>query len=345
MKDASNTQLDVRFVRRLQDGLLGLKSPTANELQAAVAYVTSDGLDALNSLGVRIGRATVGVAHQITEPDALKQLQSGGAQIRIADVEGEFHPKLYLIRYDDSIGAVVGSSNLTRGGILSNEEANVLLQGPKHQPPLNEILGYEEDLWLTKSVPLTQEFLESYKRRWESSPVKDRAREGVGAEIARSITSELLSKSLASAPRFWICVTSPQNFKICIAHGKWGVDRQVNTIRDVRTGDLLAFYVKGEYRFSGLYRMTSSVYHDSKPLWPNKLYPWRVNIEPMTAVRTAEAALLLPRLSFVRSMDKWGTYFEREMIRVDQSDFKSIAGTIKPGTTSSRTGLNPRSHF
>ena len=111
---AFNQQLEIKFVRRLQDGLLGLKSPTANELQTAVAYVTSDGLDAVNALGVRVARATVGVAHQITEPDALMRLQSSGSQIRIADVDGEFHPKVYLIRYDDSIGAIVGSSNLTR---------------------------------------------------------------------------------------------------------------------------------------------------------------------------------------------------------------------------------------
>ena len=88
--------MEIKFVRRLQDGLLGLKSPTANELQTAVAYVTSDGLDAVNALGIKIVRATVGVAHQITEPEALMRLQSSGSQIRIADVVGEFHPKVYL---------------------------------------------------------------------------------------------------------------------------------------------------------------------------------------------------------------------------------------------------------
>lgn len=322
-----------------------LKSPTVNELQTAVAYVTSDGLDALASLDVRIGRATVGVAHRITEPDALTRLQSVGAQVRIADVEGEFHPKVYLVRYDDSIGAVVGSSNLTRGGILSNEEANVLLQGPKHASPLNEILEYEEDLWLTKSMPLTPEFLESYRSRWEISAAKERAREDVGRDVMRSVTAELVSKSLASARNFWICVTSPQNFKLCIAHGKWGVQWQKRTIEEVRKGDLIAFYIKGAHEFKGVYRVISSVYYETKPIWTDKLYPWRVNFEPMTGVRSAEAMPILPRLSFVRSMDNWGTYFQREMKRLDQSDFKSIAGTIRPGRASNWNGLNLPTHW
>jgi len=61
----------------------------------------------------------------------LEALHQNGKWVRVISPEehgGNLHAKVYLVtRSDKSLWAMVGSANLTRPGLTSNQEACVLL--------------------------------------------------------------------------------------------------------------------------------------------------------------------------------------------------------------------------
>jgi len=80
----------------------------------------------INSGGAVV--AAIGVDQQGTSQQGLELLLQAGAQVFIFHNPGAetFHPKYYLFRRDVQEGvAIVGSSNLTRGGLYENFEFSV----------------------------------------------------------------------------------------------------------------------------------------------------------------------------------------------------------------------------
>jgi HKD family nuclease len=57
-----------------------------------------------------------------------------------------FHPKLYYGRTLESFTAILGSANLTKGGLLSNEELSFLIDGSTADESHLKILQYLERL-------------------------------------------------------------------------------------------------------------------------------------------------------------------------------------------------------
>lgn len=88
--------------------------------------------------------------YQITDPEALWQLVSNGAEVRyvpIDDPNGRLHAKVYYaIRKDGSQFAFIGSANLTYDGLFRNQEAGVLFDS-REQGDLATIKKISE--WLT----------------------------------------------------------------------------------------------------------------------------------------------------------------------------------------------------
>ncbi len=324
--------MEVKFFRKLSDGLVQLKNPHSKNLDVAVAFVRNDGLDLVTSLGLQISRGVIGDAFSTTEPAAIERLIHGGSEIRIAEVEGGiFHPKVYLMPYDDSLAAFVGSSNLTRGGIESNEEANIVLRGRKKEVPIPGLLDYFMELWNIKSSETTDEWLKRYKARYESLPKSRLITEQEGSKLTRAISLDVAEALSSRASRHWIVVTSPKNFRICLANGLWGVNRQTATINEVSPEDIVTFYVKGWMNFRGVYRVTSRPFYDLTKLWPDKPYPWRVRIQPTTQAGSAGASQLRNELEMIKDPAVWGTYFQREMIPVSRDDFDAILSRMKRG--------------
>jgi protein involved in polysaccharide export with SLBB domain len=58
----------------------------------------------------------------------------------------------------------------------------------------------------------------------------------------------------------------------------------------MRPGDEIAFYVTGVQEFGGIARVTSKMYEDRTPVWPQgkknlpEPYPWRVDAEPVVVL-------------------------------------------------------------
>lgn len=322
--------MEISFARGLRDALSGLSDPAAGDLDAAVAFVTESGLDVVDSLGLRVRQGIVGDAFHITEPSAIKRLIRAKASVRIAQTQtGVFHPKVYLLPYDDTLAVVVGSSNLTAGGMISNEEANVVLKGPKADSPLPGIKNYYSEIWGANSIQVTEEWLDEYRGEYESMSPALRNDEHAKARAVNKISLRVAERQSESAAKHWIVVTSPENFKICMANGLWGVERQKKSIEEVAPGDAVTFYVKGDKNFRGMYRVESRKFYDPTPMWPNKVYPWRVRINPTSQLSTMAAGSIASRLGFIKDPTVWGTYFQREMISIEKDDFLRILGHMK----------------
>ncbi len=96
-------------------------------------------LDAVS--GGKSLRLLVGL-NAATSPKALRALH-GRFGVEIRYFTGRFHAKLYL--FDDS--AMLGSSNLTEGGLQSNREAVIVLDQREDAATVDELRAVFKELW------------------------------------------------------------------------------------------------------------------------------------------------------------------------------------------------------
>lgn len=114
-----------------------LSSGNYTKLKIVVAFAKQSGIGRLfnNLMNYRNSggnlEAVVGIDHRITTYQALQQLSTlSNNNLFIHHDRGatDFHPKVYIFEKDNSPEAIlIGSSNLTTGGLYANYEANVLL--------------------------------------------------------------------------------------------------------------------------------------------------------------------------------------------------------------------------
>jgi HKD family nuclease len=97
----------------------------------SVAFVTEAGVDLLGKqIGSCAARVTVfaGIRNDITSRQGLARLHTLGVKLYAVDTGSRnvlFHPKLYLVRGKSRARLVIGSANLTLGGLNNNIEAGV----------------------------------------------------------------------------------------------------------------------------------------------------------------------------------------------------------------------------
>ena len=117
------------------NGLLG--SADLKRLRVAVSYVRWSGLGLLSSRleGFLLGggelQTIYGIANGITSPDSLlyslylqKIYQKHTYAGAIEDIyqNATFHPKFFEFQFEDKTIAIIGSGNLTAGGLVNNTE-------------------------------------------------------------------------------------------------------------------------------------------------------------------------------------------------------------------------------
>ena len=124
----------------------------AESASMAVAFLRQSGLQMLEKSLMRflerggVAECILGFDYMFTEPRALAQLSEWsrsyacfrflGYSASLADGGGNYHPKLYIMREPGVTHLIVGSSNLTRGGLHTNIEANVLISGDANDGPV-----------------------------------------------------------------------------------------------------------------------------------------------------------------------------------------------------------------
>ena len=135
----------------------------ADEFRAASAFLNSGGLSYVMPSMQRIleGEGSVHIVHgadfRITEPEAIRDLVE--LKMRYGNMSyfvhcdwwlttrHSFHPKLYITTADyRNYCAVIGSSNLTRGGMSENIEVNTVIRGNRSEEPISQCLGAFESI-------------------------------------------------------------------------------------------------------------------------------------------------------------------------------------------------------
>lgn len=157
--------IQVSFADNVTQKLLATlagKLPYAEDLKFAVAFVSSSGLSLIEPylrecLEMR-GRAEflVGLDLLTTEPKALRMLyEMSQAGLPITcfcysdpsrPAASIYHPKLYLIAAQDEVTIVIGSSNLTKGGLKNNVEINAVVQANRGDEIVSDIYAVYNSL-------------------------------------------------------------------------------------------------------------------------------------------------------------------------------------------------------
>ena len=151
---------------------------SAREFKIATAMVSQAGMKWLSQSLERCmdkggnGRILIGVDLP-SDPNAIEELDD-----RAAEYPGQlklkyfrplknriFHPKLFLFtKSNGRVSAIIGSSNLTGGGLAENYEANILVQSGAITDELVEY--FDEHFEGAYSSDVTSEWIADYRREW-----------------------------------------------------------------------------------------------------------------------------------------------------------------------------------
>lgn len=178
----------------------------AIDVKIAVAFLKQSGFnvikDGLNNCLKNNGKVEflVGLDFRTTEPETLITLRGisdanprikcycfSDPQLSNAPV---FHPKLYLL-FDrlKNTTAIVGSSNLTQGGLQNNIEINVIFRGKETDNPILQLTNIYLKMRLQETVfEPNFEYLEGYKE------IYDRISASETKSFGHSQTKKIFSK-------------------------------------------------------------------------------------------------------------------------------------------------------
>jgi predicted RNA-binding protein len=81
----------------------------------------------------------------------------------------------------------------------------------------------------------------------------------------------------------WLCPVKTRSWRIIKTRKLFGTPKQqLETLLNVKPGDLLAFHVlKPVDGIVSVYRVVSEVFENHEDIWGRSRYPFRVRIEPM----------------------------------------------------------------
>lgn len=177
-----------------------LDETDAQALYFASAYVTQSGVNRIADLieEHQIERciAVFGLNGNITQPSAIDSALELGWTLRL--IEGgshQFHPKIALVGgvepkpLSDVYGGYIGSSNITKGGLVDNIEAGLIVRNNETIESLSETAG---DIWKLAN-PVEDVDIEAYAERYaENARERPTSSQppGVGASPASETETE-----------------------------------------------------------------------------------------------------------------------------------------------------------
>lgn len=153
----SNRNFHKDFIQNAVNALI----TEANNINIAVAFLTDTSvIENLSKQGCKV-RIVVRLGFP-TSPNALESL------LKISNIQARFfsdrsfHPKLYIF---GTSGALVGSANLTRSAMTTNQEIMVHIDAEENIFP--ELIDLFSEYWEEAKV-LTQQTVEDYKKIYNS---------------------------------------------------------------------------------------------------------------------------------------------------------------------------------
>jgi HKD family nuclease len=116
-------------------------------------------------------RFAIGLNFYHTDPRLLRKLfklqKTYSVQLFISNDSSTFHPKIYAFKQTDVCNVIIGSANLTLGGLAYNHEASVLINDPK-RAMMSSVTAYFNDLIEHDAiVPASKARIDEYAREHE----------------------------------------------------------------------------------------------------------------------------------------------------------------------------------
>lgn len=149
----------------------------SSDIRMAVAFVSRHGLSLIDSsmkyiLDTKANlEFLIGLDMRTTEPEALKYIHNLSKQYNnitlycYASLEQSsiYHPKLYILKGAKTITSIIGSSNLTAGGLKNNIEVNMVITINEQDEILSDLYAtYNRLKFHPKRVIPDDEFIEYY---------------------------------------------------------------------------------------------------------------------------------------------------------------------------------------
>jgi len=138
--------------------------------------------------------------------------------------------------------------------------------------------------------------------------------------------------------KFWLIVTSPDNFRYDREHLKFkyqGIPHRFRKqVQRMEVGDRVAYYVMKLQKFGATATITGEYFHDTTKLWTedDEMWPARAPSKPNIILEDDElidAKKLVPDLSFIEKKDFWGIYFQGSIRTIPEEDFRLIESEMR----------------
>lgn len=139
-------------------------------MESGVKLIAESLLTALNR-GARVEILT-GTYLGITEPSALyrlKNLLQDRGEIRIYNGKNSFHPKGYFIDGEMGRRVYVGSSNISRMGLIMGLEWNYIIDAQYDEESVDRFESSFDALFEKESSEMDMDFLRSYSAGWKKT--------------------------------------------------------------------------------------------------------------------------------------------------------------------------------
>ncbi len=150
----------------------------------------------------------------------------------------------------------------------------------------------------------------------------------------------------------WILTGDLNNFRINVERGFDVIgfkERRRNQALEFEPGDEIVFYVTGVQAFGGIARVTSAMFEDRTPIWPQgkkkypEAYPWRVETEPVAVLDEdafVPAESLAGELEHVRKWpaEHWHLAFQGQLRTVSHADAKLLRDRIGAAAPAAAAG-------
>ena len=149
----------------------------------------------------------------------------------------------------------------------------------------------------------------------------------------------------------WILTGSVENFRINVERGFDPIglkERRRLMAETFEPGDEVIFYVTGIKAFGGIARVTSTMFEDREPIWPQgkkkhpEPYPWRVHAEPALVLAEDDfvpAESLLGEMEHMKKWpeEHWHLAFQGQLRTIETADAKLLRERMRSAAGSKST--------
>lgn len=150
MGDDCTLDFLVQGVNEANDHLSAIKGlfsiPKVEKAIISVAFARKSGVELLSDELQRLADKTtlyIGIRNGITSIQALSALLDLGCKVFVVDTGKNsilYHPKVFLVKNDSFYKLIVGSANLTRGGLVGNIEVSSSITTPLSDVNVNKLI-------------------------------------------------------------------------------------------------------------------------------------------------------------------------------------------------------------